>query len=201
MAFASHTIKTYPICVLLFSGKRKSGKDYITDKIMERISTENAVMIKISAPIKSYWADKHGLCLNELMGTGEYKEKHRQDMVTWSEEVRRKDYGYFCEAAVKMFQAQVKPIWIISDTRRRTDLKWFKEKYGSVVKTIRVTADEEVRKKRGWIFTPGVDDAETECDLDEVTEWDWSIENNGTESELEENIKDILKWIDSIQRS
>jgi hypothetical protein len=28
--------KKFPVCVLLFSGKRKSGKDYITDKIFDR---------------------------------------------------------------------------------------------------------------------------------------------------------------------
>jgi hypothetical protein len=26
----------FPACVLLFSGKRKSGKDYITDRIFDR---------------------------------------------------------------------------------------------------------------------------------------------------------------------
>jgi hypothetical protein len=28
--------KKFPVCVLLFSGKRKSGKDYITDVIFDR---------------------------------------------------------------------------------------------------------------------------------------------------------------------
>lgn len=29
-------LETKPVCVLLFSGKRKSGKDYITDIIYDR---------------------------------------------------------------------------------------------------------------------------------------------------------------------
>lgn len=60
-------------------------------------------MIKISAPIKTHWAEKHDLNFEELMGAGKYKENHRQDMIKWSEDIRRKDYGYFCQAAVEMF--------------------------------------------------------------------------------------------------
>lgn len=51
--------------------------------------------------------------------------------------------------------ASDKPVWIVSDARRRTDLLWFKENFGSVVKTVRVLADEEVRVQRGWKFTSG----------------------------------------------
>jgi phosphomevalonate kinase len=60
-------------------------------------------MIKISAPIKTHWADTHNLDFEELMSAGEYKERHRQDMIKWSEQIRQKDYGYFCQAAVDMF--------------------------------------------------------------------------------------------------
>jgi phosphomevalonate kinase len=68
-----------------------------------RLGTDNVAMIKISAPIKTHWAQKHDLNFDELMSAGEYKEKHRQDMIKWSEEIRKKDYGYFCKAAVEMF--------------------------------------------------------------------------------------------------
>jgi hypothetical protein len=32
------TVNKIPTCVLLFSGKRKSGKDYITDRLFDRYS-------------------------------------------------------------------------------------------------------------------------------------------------------------------
>ncbi|KDR07077.1 phosphomevalonate kinase [Zootermopsis nevadensis] len=187
----------FPVCILLFSGKRKSGKDYITDRIFDRLGKDNAAMIKISAPIKTHWAEKHDLNFEELMGTGEYKEKHRQDMIKWSEDIRQKDCGYFCQAAVEMFNAHEKPVWIVSDTRRRSDLKWFKENYGNAVKTVRVLADDDVRTQRGWVFTTGIDDAETECDLDGLTDWDWSILNNGSEPELENGMQNIVSWVNS----
>lgn len=66
-----------------------------------------AVNIKISAPIKSHFAQSRGLDYEQLMGTGNYKEQFRQDMVEWSERVRRSDHGYFCRAALSMTNGKV----------------------------------------------------------------------------------------------
>ncbi|PNF41091.1 hypothetical protein B7P43_G06226 [Cryptotermes secundus] len=169
--------------------------------LYSRLGTNNTTMIKISAPIKTHWAETHDLDFEELMSAGKYKEEHRQDMIKWSEQIRQKDYGYFCQAAVEMFNAYEKPIWIVSDTRRRSDLKWFKENYDIAVKTVRVLADDDVRRQRGWVFTAGVDDAETECDLDGVTDWDWTIMNNGNERELQAGMQSILSWVGDILNS
>lgn len=56
-------------------------------------------VIKISEPIKSHWAKEKNLDLKELLGDGEYKEKYRKDMIEWSDEIRKTDYGYFCRVA------------------------------------------------------------------------------------------------------
>lgn len=187
----------YPKLILLFSGKRKSGKDYFTDCLFDKIGAEQSVIIKISAPIKSHWSKQHHLDLNLLLSDGEYKEKHRLDMIRWSEEKRNEDYGFFCKAAVEHFEAETKPVWIVSDIRRKTDIRWFRENYGKSVKTIRIYASEETRIKRGWQFSKGVDDAPSECDLDDVEEWDHNISNNEGES-LEDSITQILHWIQQI---
>lgn len=50
-----------------------------------------------------------------------------------------------------------KPIWIVSDIRRKTDIGWFRETYGDKIKTIRIEVDESVRKKRGWVFSEGTE--------------------------------------------
>ena len=44
---------------------------------------------------------------------------------------------------------------------------------------------------RGWVFTPSVDDAESECGLDNVTDWDVVVENDGDET-LEKVLEPIL---------
>ena len=40
------------------------------------------------------------------------------------------------------------PVWIVSDCRRGTDVKYFKEKYSGRVKTVRITASDEARGTR-----------------------------------------------------
>lgn len=92
-------------------------------------------------------------------------------MIDWSDEVRSREPGYFCKAAcdkgfsITCFSnsynrfyvaALLKQIWIVSDVRRKTDVEWFKETYGEKVKLVRIFAEENVRKARGWKFTEGM---------------------------------------------
>ncbi|XP_058807190.1 phosphomevalonate kinase [Phymastichus coffea] len=179
--------------ILIFSGKRKSGKDFVTDELFKRLGNEKSVIIKLSGPIKTHWAKTRNLDAAELFGDGEYKEFYRLEMIKWGEDIRNKDYGYFCRAAIEMYNAKSKPIWIISDARRKTDLKWFKENYGDLCKTVRISSNESVKKRRGWIYTKGVDDSETECDLDDVSDWDLEVQNNG--ESIESILEDILSLL------
>nr|CAD7257678.1 unnamed protein product [Timema shepardi] len=181
--------------ILLISGKRKSGKDFTADKIVHSIEPEKSVLMRISAPIKSHWSKMHNLDFEALQGTSEYKEKYRKAMIEWGENIRREDYGYFCRAAIDMFHAIEKPVWIVSDIRRKSDLQWFRENFSNVVKCMRITSSDNIRTQRGWVFTPGVDDVESECGLDDVTDWDWLIYNNGDQEEYEAALKPVLKWL------
>ncbi|CAG9116854.1 unnamed protein product [Plutella xylostella] len=178
-----------PRIILLFSGKRKSGKDYLTDNLKKLLSDRSEV-IKISQPIKSHWAKEKNLNLNELLSDGEYKELYRIEMIKWSDEMRDQDYGCFCRVACQ--NAADKPIWIVSDIRRKTDILWFKENYGDLIRSIRISADLETRKKRGFQFTSGVDDVTSECDLDDYTDWDLVINNGKGRQQLEEQLGSIL---------
>ena len=108
--------------------------------------------------------------------------------------------------------AETKPLWIVSDIRRKTDIEWFKQNYGEKIKIIRITASDEVRRRRGWIFTEGtitrnisnrsrftfvvlgVDDVTSECDLDDFLDWDLVIGNNDTEG-LEKGYDEIIQLI------
>lgn len=66
----------------------------------------------------------------------------------------------------------------MSDIRRKTDIEFF-ECEGYNIKTIRISASEEVRRARGWVYQSGVDDAQSECGLDDFTRWDLTVENDG----------------------
>lgn len=67
-----------------------------------RIGSKNAVIIRLSAPIKSHWAKCNNLVLDELLSSTNYKEDHRKAMIEWGEKIRNNDFGYFCKAAIDM---------------------------------------------------------------------------------------------------
>ena len=46
------------------------------------------------------------------------------------------------------YEADNFPVWIVSDCRRETDLRYFSEQFGHRVKRIRIVADDKVRAER-----------------------------------------------------
>lgn len=98
-------------------------------------------------------------------------------MIKWSDEQRKQDYGIFCRDAMSK---STKKICIVSDIRRRNDIKYFREHYGDKLMLVRIECDDSVRIARGWKFQEGIDDIESECDLDNFTEWDYELVNNGS---------------------
>ena len=91
-----------PRLVLLFSGKRKSGKDFITDRLQviifnnqepwtndnwrilkheywssfyqESIGSDS-VILRLSGPLKECYAKDHGLDFDKMLSASDYKEK------------------------------------------------------------------------------------------------------------------------------
>ncbi|CAG2100329.1 unnamed protein product [Medioppia subpectinata] len=187
-----------PKTVLLISGKRKSGKDFCVDLLSKYLS--DFVVFRIAAPIKRQFAKDHGLDFDRLLDATHYKEDYRQQMVVWSERIRASDPNYFLRLTIEESNAKCKSIWILSDTRRLCDVQYFKanqEFKDSRVLAIRISASVETRVKRGWSFTAGIDDKETECGLDSYTDWDYVIDNDGSEDDLMNELKPIIQLINS----
>ncbi|XP_008521348.2 phosphomevalonate kinase isoform X1 [Equus przewalskii] len=214
-----------PRLVLLFSGKRKSGKDFVTEALQSRLGADVCAILRLSGPLKEQYAQatssdrvqesvsrkgcgrelaalllcyshikEHGLNFQRLLDASTYKEAYRRDMIRWGEEKRQADPGFFCR---KIVEGVSQPVWLVSDTRRVSDIQWFQETYGAMTQTIRVVALEQSRQQRGWVFTPGVDDAESECGLDNFGGFDWVIENHGDEQRLEEQLENLIEFIHS----
>ena len=195
-----------PKLILLFFGKRKSGKDYVTDFLHSRLNSQLncdiSVIVRLSGPLKRLYAQNHGLDFAQLLSSSSYKEKYRLPMIQWSEELRNRDPGYFCRAAIKDSAQSANSVWIVSDCRRSTDLAFFEREYPGKTLKVKVTANEETRMKRGFRFMEGVDDKQSECGLDHVTEKDihFIIHNDddnqqGFKTEMEElerKIKDLI---------
>ncbi|XP_074079472.1 phosphomevalonate kinase [Macrotis lagotis] len=183
-----------PRLVLLFSGKRKSGKDFVTDELRSRLGLDVCAVLRLSGPLKEQYAQEHGLDFQRLLDASSYKEAFRQDMILWGEEKRKADPGFFCR---KIVEGVPQPVWLVSDTRRVSDIQWFQSSFGDVTQLVRVVASEESRRLRGWVFTAGVDDAESECDLDHYGAFDWIIENHGEDQKLEQQLGKLVDFIHS----
>ena len=111
-------------------------------------------------------------------------------MIKWGEEIRDKDPTYFCRRAA---EGAVKPVWLVSDCRRTTDIEYFTIRYPCL--SVQVKASEAVRRERGWSFILGVDDAESECGLDHY-DCDITLCNDDNDRlELEQVKHRILKHL------
>ncbi|XP_040394546.1 phosphomevalonate kinase isoform X2 [Cygnus olor] len=202
-----------PRAVLLLSGKRKSGKDFVAEQLRSRLGPAVCCVLRLSAPLKERYAEEHGLDFQRLLDASTYKETYRQDMIRWGEEKRRADPGFFCRTVV---EGVAQPVWVsgageehggrgvaadaawvqvVSDTRRLSDVEWFRDVYGDAVQTVRVVASEETRKRRNWVFVAGVDDAESECGLDQGVAFDWVITNDGDELSLDRQLEALLQSV------
>uniref|UniRef100_T1JES9 Phosphomevalonate kinase n=1 Tax=Strigamia maritima TaxID=126957 RepID=T1JES9_STRMM len=181
-----------PYFVLLISGKRKCGKDYLAEKLVDLFGHQHLVCkITISEPLKAEYANIYGLDSCRLMESSAYKEEFRTSMIKWGEKIRSQDPGYFCRKAIEQTKAIQFPIWVITDIRRQTDLDYFQNSFGDKVKTVRITAEDNIRQQRHWAYTHGVDDAESECDLDNVSSWNWIVNNSGNDIAVMKTLQEI----------
>ena len=77
-----------PKCIFLVSGKRKSGKDFVSDALNAAIGPDESIIIRLAGIVKKELAKAEGLDLDKLLSTAEYKEKYRKTMASWAEEMR-----------------------------------------------------------------------------------------------------------------
>lgn len=84
--------------IFCFSGKRKTGKDFICSRLQERLDSKDvrSVIRGISYPLKEEYARIHKLDAERLKFDYNYKELARKSMVEFGEEIRRRDPHYFC---------------------------------------------------------------------------------------------------------
>lgn len=186
-----------PRVIIILSGKRKSGKDYVAALLDQLL--DNKVFLRISVPIKKQYSQMKGLDFKESLTDSPYKESFRQDMIRWSEEVRRTDPNIFLRSSIEDEGARKYPIWVLVDARRPCDLEYMIEEYGKKDATcklfiVRIVASQETRGKRGWTFQSGVDDVDSECALDSWSDWTLVIPNefDTTDEDLKRHLSPVL---------
>ncbi len=74
-----------PDLIIVLSGKRKSGKDYACQKLVNYLQANSLsfsyLLITLSAPLKETYATEHGLDYQRLLDSSDYKETYRLDMI------------------------------------------------------------------------------------------------------------------------
>ncbi len=88
------------------------------------------------------------------------------------------------------------PIWIICDIRRYTDIDFFQKYFPDYLVLVRIEASINTRENRGWIFTPDIDDAESECQLDQNVQWSFVFSNNDS-NHFDEQMNNLIQIINS----
>ena len=184
--------------VFVLGGKRKSGKDFVADLIEEHFPSQ-VMRFRIAEPIKSAFAEENNLDLNVLLSPGPLKEEWRERMVIWSENMRSSDPHYFTRKSLLLKNNSSYPIWMLTDARRECDMEYFVDSkefsQDALIIRLKIVASTETRTNRGYVFTPGIDDATTECGLDKFTGWDHVIMNDNSKEELLSQLKPIFETV------
>jgi len=74
-----------PNLIIIISGKRKSGKDYVSNKLSEMLKGKFESLtisyITLAAILKETFAIENNLDYEKLLDSSEYKEKYRKDLI------------------------------------------------------------------------------------------------------------------------
>lgn len=165
--------------IIIFSGKQFSGKDTVAKILLNEFKTFER--IGIGDAIKMQYSKKTGLSLEEIEKN---KPIYRQDLIDLGDWGRAQDPDYWLNSIIA-YEGNT----IVTDIRMLHELNLFRS---NGAYTIRVEATEEARAKRGQLAA--VNDT-TETQLDNIKDWDYVINNNGTYEELVENTKELIKTI------
>eukprot|EP01084_Bolivina_argentea_P109357 195473_1 len=186
--------------VLLLSGKRYSGKDYICDRIQRKLNDYSISYKRFNHgdQMKRIYCESSGANLNLMLTNRIYKEKHRNAMTKLYQQISSNDNNkfIFCQSIynqiINKCHKKECQVIIIGDFRRIHEEQFYLKHFDSnKVLTIRINALDQTRMNRGWIFNEKKDLNITECELDNKSDWNFVFENDGNEM-------DVMQWIDDL---
>lgn len=163
--------------IIIFSGKQYSGKDTAAKIVLEAMPDfKRCAMGDI---IKLTYGKEKGLTYEEIEKN---KPIYRQDLINLGNWGRAQDPDYW----LKKILEQDGNI-IVTDVRVPHEYEVFKNA-GAVA--VRVEASRETRAQRGELV--GETDI-TETGLDNITDWDFVIDNNSDYVNLHNQVEDIIR--------
>ena len=165
--------------IIIFSGKQYSGKDTAAKIMLDKMPTfKRCAMGDI---IKLTYGKEKNLTLEEIEKN---KAQYRPDLIELGNWGRAQDPDYWLKKIIEQ-DGNI----IVTDVRVPHEYKVFKNA-GAI--TIRVEATRETRAKRGTLV--GENDI-TEVGLDNITDWDFVIDNNSDYEHLKEQVLKIIEKI------
>ena len=167
--------------IIMFSGKQYSGKDTVAKIMLAKMPDYRRCAI--GDIIKLTYGAEKGLTYEEIEAN---KAVYRPDLIKLGNWGRAQDPDYWLKKIIE----QTGNI-MVTDVRVQHEYDVFKSA-GAI--TIRVEASRETRAKRGELV--GEDDV-TETGLDNITNWDYVIENNSDYETLSAKVDKIIDEIKS----
>jgi len=166
--------------IIIFSGKQYSGKDTAAKIMLDNMPDfKRCAMGDI---IKITYGAQHNLSYDEIENN---KPLYRQGLIDLGNWGRAQSPDYWIDKIIE----QTGNI-IVTDVRVPHEYEIFK-KAGAI--SIRVETDRDLREKRGGTLV-GEDDI-TEVGLDDITDWDYVIDNNSDYENLKLQVEKIIKDI------
>ncbi len=161
--------------VLLLSGKRGAGKDYLAEAL-HGVLGERVRLIRIGAVTKAMYADRAGVSLERLLRDRAFKEQHRAGLTALYDELRRKNEGFELERVTADFGGDLarppsggtcRPSLVcVVDLRMRYELDFFRDRVpsGRLIH-VRIACGPSARARRGVEGHGSASGHATETDL------------------------------------
>ncbi len=164
--------------IIIFSGKQYAGKDTAAKIMMEKLPTFRRCAI--GDIIKLTYGKEKNLTYEEIEKNKAY---YRADLIKLGNWGRDQDPDYWLKKIIEQ-NGNI----IVTDVRVPHEYEVFKNA-GAI--TIRVEASRQIRLERGGSLT-GENDI-TENGLDNITDWDYIIDNNSDYKNLENQVNKIIE--------
>lgn len=166
--------------LVLVSGKRAVGKDTFCSalSILLKDSGINGTVLALADIPKIEFCKDRNLNFNKFMTNRAYKDKYRKAFIDFAELAKIDDEFVWCKKAIQSVKKC--DVIIVSDLRYPIELKFFKTFYEKQFNTVRIEADDNVRKERGWTFIENIDTHLSETGMDRE-HFDYVIENNSND--------------------
>ena len=165
--------------IIIFSGKQYSGKDTVAKILLEAMPDfRRCAMGDI---IKLTYGAQKGLTYYEIERN---KEHYRQDLINLGNWGRSQSPDYWLNKIIEQ-DGNI----VVTDVRVPHEYEVFRHA-GAIA--IRVEATRETRASRGQLV--GETDI-TEVGLDNVTDWDYVIDNNSDYETLKTQVEKIIDKI------